>query len=122
MGKTGFWFLVVGCTAAAVHMAVFHLAQTHMWPELANALGFGVAFFTSFFGHRHLSFQDSATSTATSFWRFLLTALSGFISNEIVFTLLFRALHLPSLWALVLGMVFAAGQSFVLGRYWAFKR
>ena len=116
------WFLVVGGAAALTHMGVFALAQNHMWPELANALGFCVAFFVSFAGHRLLSFRDAATSLRTSFGRFLLTALAGFAANELVFILLLRAFGWPSLVALFCALVFAAGQTFLLSRFWAFRR
>jgi putative flippase GtrA len=117
-----FWFLAVGGAAAATHMGVFALAQTQMWPELANALGFVIAFGVSFTGHRLLSFKDASTSVVTSLRRFAITALAGFASNELVFVLLLRALGLPSLVALFLALVFAAGQTFVLSRFWAFRR
>ena len=116
------WFLVVGGAAALTHMGVFALAQAHMWPELANALGFCVAFFVSFAGHRLLSFRDAATSVRTSFGRFLITALAGFAANEGVFVLLLRGLGWPSLVALFFALVFAAGQTFLLSRFWAFRR
>ena len=116
------WFLVVGGAAALTHMGVFALAQAQMWPEVANALGFGVAFFVSFAGHRRLSFRDAATSVRTSFGRFLVTALAGFAANELVFVLLLRGLGWPSLVALFCALVFAAGQTFLLSRFWAFKR
>ena len=116
------WFLVVGGAAALTHMGVFALAQAHMWPEVANALGFGVAFFVSFAGHRRLSFRDAATSVRTSFGRFLVTALAGFAANELVFMLLFRAFDWPALLALFFALAFAAGQTFVLSRFWAFRR
>ena len=103
-------------------MAVFALAQAWMWPELANALGFCIAFFVSFSGHRLLSFKDAATSVVTSLGRFAVTALAGFASNEIVFVLLLRGLGWPSLLALFVALVFAAGQTFVLSRFWAFRR
>jgi len=117
-----FWFLAVGGGAAATHMGVFALIQAKMWPELANALGFGVAFFVSFAGHRLLSFKDAGTTVATSFKRFVVTALAGFASNELVFVALLRGLELPSLLALFVALLFAAGQTFVLSRYWAFRR
>ena len=122
MNASTFWFLVVGGSAALTHMGVFALAQHHMWPELANALGFVIAFFVSFAGHRLLSFQDAGTSMATSFRRFAVTALAGFASNELVFVLLLRGLAWPSLLALFVALVFAAGQTFVLSRFWAFRR
>ncbi|TXT37102.1 MAG: GtrA-like protein [Comamonadaceae bacterium] len=76
----------------------------------------------SFAGHRLLSFKDASTSVATSLQRFAITALAGFASNELVFMLLLRALGLPSLLALFLALLFAAGQTFVLSRFWAFRR
>jgi putative flippase GtrA len=122
LSASTFWFLAVGGSAALTHMAVFAWAQAHMWPELANALGFCVAFFVSFAGHRLLSFKDAATSVATSLGRFAVTALAGFASNELIFSLLLRTLAWPALLALFVALVFAAGQTFVLGRFWAFRR
>ena len=120
--RSGLWFLVVGASASATHVLVFALLEHRIWPELANALGFLVAFFVSFFGHRFLSFTDASTSAQTSLLRFAVTALAGFASNEAIFVLLYRILGWPSLVALVCGLVLAAAQTFVLSRYWAFKR
>ncbi len=122
MSASTFWFLAVGGAAALTHLLVFALTQHQMWPELANALGFCIAFFVSFAGHRLLSFKDASTSVATSLGRFAVTALAGFASNELVFVLLLRALHWPALAALALALIFAAGQTFVLSRFWAFRR
>ena len=122
MSASTLWFLVVGASAALTHMAVFALTQHQIWPELANALGFSVAFFVSFAGHRLLSFKDAGTSVGTSLRRFALTAVAGFASNEVVFVLLLRWLAAPALLALAAALVFAAGQTFLLSRYWAFRR
>lgn len=122
MNSSTFWFLAVGGAAALTHMAVFAAAQPYLWPEVANALGFCVAFFVSFAGHRLLSFKDAGTSVGTSFRRFIITALAGFASNELMFVLLLRGLGIPSLLALFVALVFAAGQTFVLSRFWAFRR
>jgi len=116
------WFLAVGTAAALTHMGVFALTQQLMWPELANALGFVIAFFVSFGGHRWLSFKDASTSVATSLQRFAVTALAGFACNEIVFVLLLRGLGWPPLMALAVALVLAAGQTFALSRFWAFRR
>lgn len=122
MSKSAFWFVLVGAGAALTHLAVFVLAQAHMWPELANALGFAVAFGVSFAGHRWLSFADTSATMGQSLPRFALTALAGFASNEAVFVALWRGLALPSLLALIAAMLVAAGQTFVLSRFWAFRR
>ena len=120
--RSGLLFVVVGAAAAVTHLLVFMLAQSHMWPELANALGFVVAFFVSFSGHRNLSFRDAGTTVAQSFLRFAVTALAGFAGNEIIFVLLLRGLGWPSLQALLVALVFAAGQTLLLSRFWAFRR
>ena len=120
--RSAIFFGLVGCAAALTHLLIFILAQSRMLPELANALGFGLAFLLSFSGHRLLSFSDAATTLKQSFWRFAATALAGFVSNEIIFMLLLRGLGWPSLQALVVALVFAAGQTFLLSRFWAFRR
>lgn len=122
MNRSGLWFMAVGGTAALTHMLVFALTEHRLWPEVANATGFGVAFFVSFAGHRWLSFRDAGTTVAQSFTRFAVTALAGFAANEIVFVAMLRGLEWPSLLALCVALVFAAGQTFVLSRFWAFRR
>ncbi|MEO7161091.1 MAG: GtrA family protein [Polaromonas sp.] len=120
--RGGFWFLAVGSAAALTHMGVFALTQHRLWPELANASGFMVAFFVSFGGHRLLSFSDANTTVRQSFQRFLVTALAGFATNEGVFVLLLRVAGWPALLALLAALVLAAGQTFLLSRFWAFRR
>ena len=120
--QSGLWFLAVGGAAALTHLLVFSLTQYRMWPELANASGFVVAFFVSFLGHRLLSFRDAGTSAAQSFQRFAVTALAGFASNEAVFVLLLRGAGWPALLALLSALLLAAAQTYLLSRFWAFRR
>jgi putative flippase GtrA len=115
------WFCAVGAVAALTHVFVFSFLRHVMWPELANLGGFAIAFFVSFAGHRFLSFSDTTRSAPESFWRFFVTAVSGFVGNEIVFVLFYRFVHLPSMLTLFIALVAAAVQTFVLSRYWAFK-
>jgi putative flippase GtrA len=118
----GVWFLLVGASAALTHVLVFALTKDLMLPELANALGFAVAFGVSFGGHRRLSFQDTKTSLLQSLRRFAVTAVAGFVCNELVFMLMLRGFGWTEMPALLLALVFAAGQTFVLSRFWAFAR
>jgi putative flippase GtrA len=120
--RTGFWFLGVGAAAAAVHMAVFMWATPYLWPEAANAAGFCVAFGVSFAGHRCLSFSDADTGLWQSLRRFAATALAGFAANEVMFVALLRGLNLPDWLALFFALVFASAQTFLLSRFWAFRR
>ena len=124
MSATGFWFLVTGGTAALVHLAVFSLVTRGWpgwWPEVANAVGFAVAFVVSFAGHRYLSFRGTSTPFWPSLLRFAATAVAGFVGNEVVFSLLVRGGNWPSWLALCTALIVAAGQTFLLGRYWAFR-
>ena len=120
--RTGFWFLLVGSCAALTHMAVFALVAPYVLPELANAAGFCVAFVVSFAGHRFLSFQDADVVLWPTFKRFGVTALAGFAANELMFVLLLRVFDMPTLLALFIALVFASAQTFVLSRFWAFRR
>ena len=120
--KSGLYFGLVGLTAAAVHTGVFAALREHWWPELANALGFLVAFGVSFVGHRTLSFADTQTGVRLSLMRFGVTALLGFAANELSFVLMWRVLEWPALPSLWIAMGVAAVQTFLLGRFWAFAR
>lgn len=120
--RSGVWFLVVGTCAALTHVLVFTLTRDRVWPELANAFGFAVGFCVSFAGHRWLSFQDTSTGLLQSLRRFALTAAAGFVANELCFMLLLHVMGWPDLPALLLALVLAAGQTFVLSRFWAFAR
>lgn len=120
--RSGFFFGLVGVAAALTHLAVFEALKSMLWPELANAAGFGVAFVVSFAGHRWLSFAGSSTPLGQSLRRFAVTALAGFACNELCFMGLYRLAGWPSLAALLAAMVLAAGQTFVLSRFWAFGR
>jgi len=103
-------------------MVVFAWLQPYFWPELANACGFLIAFLISFSGHRFLSFSDTQTNLGQSLTRFAATAIAGFCCNEAVFMLLLRLLKWPDWAALGCALAVAAGQTFLLSRFWAFKR
>ena len=124
LARSGFWFLLVGGAAALTHLGLFvWLSETTTWwPEVSNAAGFVIAFGVSFTGHRWLSFSDSGTPLLQSLWRFGTTALAGFACNEAIFIALHRWLAWPSLPALIVALIAAAAQTFVLGRFWAFRR
>jgi putative flippase GtrA len=120
--NSGIAFLIVGACAGLTHMGVFHLALPWMLPELANAAGFVIAFWVSFTGHRLLSFKDHATTFNTSFMRFGVTALLGFLANETVFIISHRWWGWAPWLCVLAGMGAASVQTFMLSRFWAFKR
>lgn len=124
--SSGWWFGAVGATAALVHLLVFELLHRHLLPglapEVSNALGFVVAFFVSFTGHRMLSFPDTRISLRQSVLRFSGAASAGFLTNELVFSSLLHFFGMPARPALVIALSVAAGQTFLISRYWAFRK
>lgn len=123
---SGLWFGAVGLAAAGVHLSVFELLHRYwapgLLPEVANLLAFLVAFGVSFSGHRRLSFPDSRIGLRDSLLRFFGSAGAGLVTNELVFSALLHLFALAALPALVIALLAAAGQTFVLSRYWAFRR
>jgi putative flippase GtrA len=120
-------FGIVGLTAAAVHYwVVIGLVElAHIAPLHANVGGFIVAFWVSYFGHRHWTFSDAVASHADgehpSFLRFLAVAVLGFCMNQLLFYLLLRYVGLPYYVALALVVFTVAVMTYVLSRLWAFR-
>lgn len=120
--SSGFWFALVGASAATVHLLVFELTRHAILAELANLAGFLVAFFVSFMGHRWLSFRGTGTGVQQSLQRFIVTAVAGFMTNEFCFALALHVAGWPEWPSLALGLLLAAGQTFLLARWWAFRQ
>lgn len=120
-------FGIVGLTAAAVHywvvIALVELMQ--IAPLQANVGGFFVAFWVSYFGHRHWTFSDALATHSegehSSFLRFVLVALLGFCMNELLFYLLLRYAGWPYYLALAVVVLAVAAMTYVLSRLWAFR-
>lgn len=114
-------FGAVGVAAMAVHwLVVALLVPLGMAPLLANAIAFAVAFNVSYHGHRNWTFV-ATTPHATTFGRFLGVALLSFALNEaLYYALLQRGVEYRLALAIVL--VAVAALTFVLSRYWAFRR
>jgi len=118
-----FWFGLVGASAAALHLGLVWLlvAQFSLAPLLANVLGFCGAFVLSFIGHHQRTFAAHAAPMRQALPRFLLVAVLGFACNEVLYALLLQ-LGMDYRVALFLVLVAVAGMTWVLSRYWAFRR
>lgn len=118
-------FIVVGAAAAAVHLSVVWLL-VHFWaapPLAANPLGFFIAFWVSFFGHRHGSFRDDEPhELARTLPRFALVAVAGFLLNEALYAALLAWAPLPYAVALFLVIGLVAVLTYLSSKYWAFAR
>ena len=118
------WFIVVGCSAAAVHWAavVILVSLAQVPPLLANIGGWLIAFSVSFLGHYHLTFKQQQAPLVQAARRFLAVSALGFALNEAAYAWLLYAT--PWRYDLVLAVVLVgvAVLTFLLSRRWAFRR
>lgn len=116
-------FLVVGASAAAVHLLVVLLLVQllSLQPLLANIAAFITAFQVSYFGHRLWTFAHTNTQHSQSLPRFILVALLGFFGNEFLYYLLLQYTALPYWLSLGIVLVLVAVMTFVLSKLWAFS-
>jgi putative flippase GtrA len=118
------WFLIVGGSAAAVHLGVVALLveQFSCKPTVANVAGFLIAFFVSFCGHYFLTFRDLQARLWRAVQRFFAIAVLGFVINQITYmTLLVWIDSRLYLAALVCVLVGVALLTFVLSKRWGFR-
>lgn len=117
-----FFFILVGTSAAGVHLLVVKLLVEGLAlaPLLANVAGWAVAFWVSFAGHRWLTFGQSNAPFWPSLLKFATLSWSGFVANEACYALALR--WWPQHYDLVLAavLVLIAVGTYVLSRWWAF--
>lgn len=117
-------FIAVGCAAAATHWLVVVLAVSigGMPPLLANIVGWLIAFGVSFAGHFNLTFKHQSAPLGQAARRFFAVSAVGFGVNELSYAWLLHATELPYDVLLALILIAIAGMTFILGRFWAFRR
>ena len=117
-------FVVVGCTAAAVHWSVVRLLVdgAGMAPLPANLPAWLIAFGVSFAGHHHWTFGDVAGRTVSrSLPRFLMVSLCGFAVNQTAYAIALAWGGWRYDLTLAAVLVLVAVGTFVAGRLWAFR-
>ncbi len=117
-------FGLVGAAAAATHfgVAVASVRALALDPQLANVVGFVVAFTVSFLGQWRWTFGAHGAPLARALPSYFLVALGGFAVNAIAYRWLL--MHTPLRYDVALALVigFVAAMTFVLSRFWAFRR
>ncbi|MBP6018460.1 MAG: GtrA family protein [Burkholderiaceae bacterium] len=118
------WFVAVGCAAAATHWLVVVMLVTlnNQEPLVANFIGWLVAFCVSFTGHYYLTFRLHAAPVVRAALRFFGVSALGFAINELAYAWLLQYTTLRYDVLLALILITIAGMTFVLGRYWAFRK
>jgi len=115
-------FGFVGGAATLIHFIVA-LGISALYAHIlwANAVGFVVAFFVSFYGHRHYTFAGRNIPAGDTFWRFTPVAVGGFFFSEGLLAALLNATTLPETAALSLTLATTASLNFLVSRYWVFR-
>jgi putative flippase GtrA len=118
------WFIAVGCAAAATHwvVAVACVEVLRAAPLIANIVGWLVAFCVSFSGHYRLTFRHQAQAWHVAARRFFCVSAAGFAVNEIAYAWLLRRTTLRYDVLLALILVAIAVLTFLVSRFWAFRR
>ncbi len=118
------WFVIVGSSAAATHwaVAVSCVAYLQFKPLVANIIGWLVAFGVSFSGHYLLTFKHQHAPLLRAGVRFFLVSALGFGVNEASYALLLYYSSLPYDLLLALVLIGIAALTFILSRFWAFRR
>lgn len=117
-----FWFIVVGASAAGVHMGAVIMLVNYfsLQPLVANVFGWLIAFVVSFAGQRALTFRATHAPLARSMRRFFVISAGGFVINELTYALLLKYGGLRFDVTLFIVLLVVAGFTFLLSRYWAF--
>lgn len=119
-----FRFGVVGLAATVVHflVAVVAVQLGVLAPQLANVLGFGVAFCVSFFGQWRWTFaQRGAAPVARALPLYLLLSIGGFAANALAYAWLLANTSWRYDVALAVVLAAVAALTFVASRAWVFK-
>lgn len=118
------WFVIVGCAAAATHwvVAVACVAGGGLAPLAANIVGWLTAFCVSFAGHYRLTFRHQHAPLGRAARRFFAVSALGFAVNEAMYALLLHTTTVRYDVLLAIVLVAIAFVTFILGRYWAFRR
>lgn len=116
-------FILVGCAAAATHLAVAIslVALADMEPLAANVLAFLVAFVVSYNGHALLTFSSARARGPAVVARYFSVACLSFAANELLYFIALYALDWHYVWSLIGVLVLVATGTFLLSKFWAFK-
>jgi putative flippase GtrA len=119
-----FRFGAVGLGATLVHflVAVGAVQFGKLAPQLANVLGFGVAFCVSFLGQWRWTFlQRVSVPVARALPLYLMVSIGGFAANALAYEWLLTHTAWRYDVALAVVLVAVASMTFALSRYWVFR-
>ena len=116
-------FLGVGGLATVTHylVAVSIVYLMVLNPEVANIIGFLVAFSVSFFGHWLWTFREQQARFNRALPAFAVVAVSMFLLNAMFFHLLLRFTAIRFELCLLFAQSIVLVLTFLVSKYWAFS-
>ncbi len=117
-------FGLVGAAAAATHfvVAVACVRALALDPQIANVAGFLIAFGVSFLGQWRWTFGAHGAPLMRALPSYFLVSFGGFAANAAAYRWLLTHTSLRYDVALAAVLVAVAAMTFLLSRFWAFRR
>ena len=115
-------FIIVGCSAAAVHLGVvIALVRVFAWAPLwANPLAWVIAFCVSFSGHWLLTFRARKKLLWAAVARFFAISAGGFLINQLLYAVILDVSNVRFDLILAVVLVLVAIATYFLSSVWAF--
>lgn len=117
-------FSIIGSLAMLVHWLTVAILLNYggVQPLLANCFGFITAFQISYIGHSFWTFTShSIIPHSQTLRRFFLVALTSFLINEVMYSVLIYYTTLDYLTALAIVLVAVSLLTFFTSSKWAFR-
>jgi len=116
-------FGIIGVLAALTHYAIVILLfeQVHIALAYANLIAFCLAFWVSYFGHRHFTFQAQQLSHRQTLPKFFVVATLGFVFNESLLLISHHYLNISLSILVIIAIFLTAIFTFLLNRFFAFQ-
>lgn len=112
------YFILVGGLATLSNFSVAWLTLKifSLHETIAVIIGYFVAFWVSYIGHRFLTFQKAANPL-----KFLMLSLSMLALYEILILFFTNMLHIRGFWAIVIPLSVVTTLTFIISKYKVFK-
>ncbi|MHA3048163.1 GtrA family protein [Acinetobacter sp. ANC 4641] len=116
-------FGIIGVLAALTHYAIVILLfeRGHIALAYANLIAFCLAFWVSYFGHRHFTFQAQDLSHRQTLPKFFIVATLGFVFNESLLLISHHYLNISLSILVIIAIFLTAIFTFLLNRFFAFQ-
>ncbi len=117
-------FGCIGVAATLTHFLILSLSVERLGldPTIANGLAFSIALLVTFFGQSFWVFRGHDGLGPVVIGRFGVSLLLGLAANMAIMAICTRLLGLPYQAGFVTGLLVVPVLSYVLNKFWVFRR